>query len=243
MRLLIDAGNTRIKWQVADGVDPVDQGAGLQAGEDWLTALQPWGQKISRVAVSTVISEEQRKLLECRLANITSAPVFFYWSEASRGGLVSAYQNVQTMGADRWHAMYGAWRIAENGFAVVDAGSAITVDYVQGSGQHLGGYILSGKQMMLRSLRQDAARIGFDTLDASAADPGKSTTECVQHGVVWLFESMIERVKNDCERLSLDTVFITGGDGQSLNRLGLSGRYLPDLVLQGVAMIDSEQFS
>ena len=161
MKLLIDAGNTRLKWRLMDSDTLMAEGADdVQGSDDWPAVLAPWSGKISRVVVSTVISEKKRQGLERQLSEVTSAPVMFHWSEVNRGNLVNSYRDVHTMGADRWHAMYGAWCIAGDGFAVVDAGSAITVDYVRKDGQHLGGYILSGKQMMLRSLRQDAARIG-----------------------------------------------------------------------------------
>ena len=98
-----------------------------------------------------------------QLESFCRAPIVFHWAEPHRGGLVNAYTETDRMGADRWHAMYAAWQADAGGFAVVDAGSAITIDYVADSGKHLGGYILPGKQMMLRSLRQDAAQSEADS--------------------------------------------------------------------------------
>lgn len=242
MRLLIDAGNTRLKWRLDQRGAVVKYGACLCESDDWFNELAPYASGISRIAVSTVVSEARRRELVEQLTQLSGADIGFFWSEVSRNGLTNAYSDVSKMGADRWHAMYAGWHGGPGGFAVVDAGSAITVDYVDRSGSHLGGYILPGKQMMLRSLQQDAARIGFESIDGSAAKPGTSTTECVQHGVVWLWEGLIHRLMADCRDYGLDRVLCTGGDAPALLLAGLPGEHDPDLVLAGLAAIDEESF-
>jgi type III pantothenate kinase len=243
MRLLVDAGNTRLKWQLDQQGSAVASGACLLGSEDWLGQVSPYADRVSHAAVSTVVSEQIRHALVDKLRRLSISNVRFYWSEASRGGLRNAYSDVTKMGADRWHAMYAGWHQQPEGFAVIDAGSAITVDYVAVDGRHLGGYILPGKQMMLRSLQQDAARIGFASLDATAGEPGTSTTECVQHGVVWLWEGLIRHLLADCQRYGLDRILCTGGDAPALMSSGLPGQQDPDLVLAGLAAIDSESGS
>lgn len=239
MRLLIDAGNTRLKWQIRDGNEVVGRGAtGMDAG-NWLQALPLRADDIHHAAISTVASEQLREELIEALASVAISDVRFYWSEAERDGLHNSYTDVRKMGADRWHVMVAGRHRRPGGFAVVDAGSAITVDYVSGDGDHLGGYILPGKRMMLRSLKQDAARIGFEPLDATAGLPGNSTTECVQHGLVWLWQGLIRQLMADCERFGLEHVYCTGGDGQALVDAGLIAEFDPDLVLAGLAAVDA----
>jgi len=240
MKLLIDAGNTRVKWRLVGADTVVNSGFVALDASDPFNDLRAWSGDIERIAVSTVISEDRRHHLQVQLEALCAAPIVFHWAEHARGGLVNAYAETQRMGADRWHAMYGAWCAGSGGFAVVDAGSAITIDYVADSGVHLGGYILPGKQMMLRSLRQDAARIGFDISDAQAGEPGASTTECVQHGLVWLWESMIARIHADCLRFGLQQTFVTGGDAEGLASAGLAAIRDPWLVLKGLAAVDHE---
>ncbi|PXX88362.1 type III pantothenate kinase [Marinobacter vulgaris] len=241
MKLLIDAGNTRMKWQLLAGEKVVESGFGTLGDDDVSRHWLPWAGSIERIAISTVISEGKREHLQLSLEATYDVPVVFHWAESRRGKLVNAYAEVHRMGADRWHAMCGGWRVTGGGgFAVVDAGSAITVDYVASSGQHLGGYILPGKQMMLRSLQQDAARIGFDSLDAEQSAPGTSTTECVQHGLVWLREAMVARIARDCGHFGLDRTLVTGGDAAGLIGAGLPAIHDPYLVLNGLAAVDEE---
>ncbi|MEP1214148.1 MAG: type III pantothenate kinase [Marinobacter sp.] len=241
MKLLIDAGNSRMKWQLLARGEVLGKGFARldedQAFHDWAS----WNDSVERIAISTVIADDRRRQLQSRLEATFSVPVVFHWAERRRGKLVNAYTDVRKMGADRWHAMCGGWcATGAGGFAVVDAGSAITIDYVAISGAHVGGYILPGKQMMLRSLKQDAARIGFDSLDAEQGTPGASTTECVQHGLVWLREAMVARIHQDCRHFGLDRILVTGGDASGLIGAGLSAVHDPYLVLKGLEAVDRE---
>lgn len=243
MKLFIDAGNTRLKWCLDDQDCTLATGTGSLEDENPLSSAGELIRQVRWVAISTVASEERRTHLMGSLAKLCPAPVKFYWSEQSRNGLVNAYQDVARMGADRWHAMYGAWLDHKQGFVVVDAGSAVTIDYVDTSGQHLGGYILPGLQMMLRSLRTDAARIWFDPDQGLATDPGRSTGECVNHGLAWLSGAMIERVIADARKHGLSDLLVTGGDANRLIGLGLPGTHRPDLVLSGLRAIHAEDSS
>lgn len=242
MKLFIDAGNTRLKWCLEDGGGVIQSGTGILDEQVHLEGLE-YRSEISAIAVSTVASEARREQLAASLADLCPAPVRFYWAEASRGGLRNAYPDVARMGADRWHAMYGAWLSHKSGFAVIDAGSAVTVDYVDARGQHLGGYILPGLRMMVRSLQNDAARIWFDPEQVLETAPGKSTGECVNHGLAWLSGAMVERVQSDARTLGLKDILVTGGDADRLIGLGLSGTLHPDLVFAGLRAIDAEDAS
>lgn len=243
MKLFIDAGNSRLKWCLDEQGQIVASGTGVLDDENPLNGLAGFARRVQSVAISTVASEVKREQLKVSLEKLVSAPACFYWSEQTRGGLVNAYPDVTRMGADRWHAMYGAWLNHKRGFVVVDAGSAVTVDYVDRTGQHLGGFILPGLQMMLRSLKNDAARIWFDPEQVLASEPGKSTGECVNHGLAWLSAAMIERILADTRKLGLTDVLVTGGDANRLIGLGLQGIHYPDLVLSGLRAIHAEDAS
>lgn len=240
MRLLIDAGNSRLKWRLDESGRVVDQGVGVIADADPLPGLSVIEGRVSRVAVSTVASETKRASLLAHLSSRFDAPIRFYWAEAARKGLKSAYEDCSQMGADRWHAMYGAWQRRRRAFLVVDAGSAITVDYVDSHGRHLGGFILPGLNMMRRSLQVDAARIDFDPSQVLNVSPGVNTSECVNHGIAWLFEALVERVKRDSMAFSINDIVVTGGDSGRLLELGLVAEFCPSLVIDGLGLIDAE---
>ncbi|MBR9872524.1 MAG: type III pantothenate kinase [Gammaproteobacteria bacterium] len=243
MILLIDSGNTRIKWRLVQGVGCVAEGTSELSEPEPFSGLEQYSEAVSRVCVSTVGSDASRGALEVAVAKVTAAPVAFYWSESQRGGLQSSYRDVSRMGADRWHAMVAAWERFQQGCAIIDAGSAVTVDYVGGDGTHIGGFILPGLRMMRRSLKLDAARIGFDFDDQLNTRPGNTTGECANHGLAWLTEGVVRQIHRDAAAYGIPNILVTGGDAKRFLGLGLKAEYCPGLVLDGlhhVAVQDSQ---
>ncbi|MBE0487358.1 type III pantothenate kinase [Marinobacter sp.] len=237
MILLVDSGNTRVKWRLTGPRGFVEEGAALLAGEGTFAALLPHGARIERILVSTVGSEQSQHCLEQAFAKVTDAPVDFYWAEPERAGLLNSYQDVTRMGADRWHAMVAGWLDHGDSFAVVDAGSAVTVDYVSADGRHLGGYILPGLQMMRRSLKLEAARIGFEYDEEIDPTPGTSTGQCANHGLAWLTGAAVDRLHADVQHFGLKSILLTGGDATRFLALGLKAMHCPGLVLDGLKCI------
>lgn len=244
MKLLIDAGNTRIKWQLRDGKVVRQAGSGRLEAADLFQGMTPdYWKAISSVSVSTVRSEGARQALESVISGHCSAPLRFFWTQATHGQLVCAYSDPSTMGADRWHALVGAWDLVRGGCAVVDAGSAITIDWIDSRGHHLGGYILPGRNMMTGSLRQGTARVLFDSQETMATTPGLSTAECVFHGVNWMIKALSLQLGRDLDI----PVLITGGDGALIQNVLDNAddcripevQLRPDLVLDGLALVEA----
>lgn len=244
MILLIDCGNTRVKWRLVD-MDgrTVSEGFGKLDQPHLFARMAGQDKAILGVFASTVAPEPTQKALQGAIARITSQPVRFCWSEAVRAGLTNSYEHIEKMGADRWHAMLGAWADAGEGFVVIDAGSAVTVDYVSGNGRHIGGYILPGLQMMQRSLHLDTARVGFEPSSELSSRPGTSTDQCVNHGLAWLNSALFERVINDARDCGLDRIYLTGGDGHRYLTLGCEALFRPGLVLDGLLVRARQEMS
>ncbi|MBZ0332579.1 type III pantothenate kinase [Marinobacter sp. JH2] len=240
MILFIDSGNTRLKWRLMRGVECIVGGAADLTAVEPFPALRRHAGVITRVCVSTVGSETSRNSLEAEIGKVTSAPITFYWSEAQRDGLRSSYLDVSKMGADRWHAMVATWSHFRAGCAIVDAGSAVTVDYIDGGGCHIGGFILPGLKMMRRSLKLDAARIGFEADEQLNTRPGNTTGECANHGLAWLTQGIVHQVHRDVEEYGIQHVVVTGGDSKRFMELGLQADYWPELVLDGLHLVAAQ---
>ncbi|WP_372956479.1 type III pantothenate kinase [Marinobacter sp.] len=244
MKLLLDAGNSRIKWQLRDGVSVVCAGVGQAESADLFNELDDelWA-RVESVAVCTVRSEIAREALEHAIGLYTRAPVRFFWTEPRFGDLVCAYEQPSTMGADRWCAMIAAWHAINSACVVIDAGSAITVDWISARGRHEGGYILPGRNLMLDSLSQKTARVLFQRgQDRTSLSPGRSTSECVLHGVNWLLRALAVELARDAAA----PVLVTGGDGAYIKKAleesadpKLDVRLCPDLVIDGLAQVAS----
>lgn len=236
MMLLVDAGNTRVKWRLVSGSEIRSEGASSLNESDPFQGIKGSADCIHAIEVSSVGSEQSCKVLVEALAAHSSAPIRFHWALSGFAGLTNSYNDVTRMGADRWHGMVAAWVQYRSGVAVVDAGSAVTVDYVNPDGLHIGGYILPGLGMMRRSLKLDAARIGFDADEQLNTAPGRSTGECVNHGLAWLTAAVITRIEQDAVRLGLGRVVLTGGDAPRFLDLGLKADYRPGLVFEGLEL-------
>ncbi len=244
MKLFVDAGNSRVKWQLRDADRILCSGAGEPESDALFQGITPadW-QRLVSVSVCTVGSEDARCQLQGRIVQATRAPVRFYWTQPRFGDLVCAYSDPSAMGADRWYAMVAAWSLVRGACLVVDAGSAITVDWIGNGGAHEGGYILPGRKLMLSSLSQNTARVLFEqTENRQSEAPGRSTAECVFHGVNWLIRALALQLGKEASV----PIVVTGGDGFAVKgalvndtAVSVKVHHCPDLVLDGLALAEA----
>jgi len=142
MILVIDVGNTRLKWAWLTSTGLSDQQAILHRGAKpgmWRAALFESGQKPTRVLCSNIAGLKMAKTLS-RLAKKTfRVEVEIITAAAEFQGLTNGYLNPNLLGSDRWLALIGAWTKARSALCVVDVGTAVKVDSVDAAGRHLGG--------------------------------------------------------------------------------------------------------
>lgn len=230
MILQIDAGNTRLKWRVRSHDCTVERGV-VAAGEVFDGSALSF--PVEHAIVSTVQSDARRAALSRQLrAELGVTPVFFD-TELSQGGVRCAYARPGDMGADRWHALVGAAACQHPPLVVVDAGSAITIDYLDGEYRHQGGYILPGERLHLGSLTGQTDRVRFEQEDGYSRRPGRSTNECVMSGLYWLREAFADRLNAE----NCGAVLVTGGDAEPLLAAGLQAHWHPELVLDGLEQV------
>ncbi len=164
--LLIDAGNTRVKWALADTDAPLGtwtaQGAAPhgqleELAAQWLAA----GVAPASVLVANVAGGSVRAALEQQLAALApDAVIEWFASVPARAGIVNGYRNPAQLGCDRFAAAIGAHAL-EPGRAIVVAncGTATTVDAVTAHGTFIGGMILPGLGLMAASLARNTAQL------------------------------------------------------------------------------------
>ena len=239
MNLLLDIGNTLTKWRlVGDSADA--QGFAPRADlqqmlQDIATEHAPLGVWVSSVAGQDVESD-----LAALVDSLWQLQPWFARTQESALGLQNSYQQPERMGVDRWLGMMAAWKQAHSAVCVVDAGSALTIDFVSTSGEHLGGYILPGIDSMERALLSDTDRVRFGEAARDQLEPGASTESAVYNG---LLLSQAGAVAMALHRVRGDFGLIfTGGNGELLHQsLRLGGEYVPNLVLDGLNMLGIEQ--
>ncbi len=232
--LELDIGNSRMKWRRLDGGRRADGGAADELAE------LAGGPAPAMVRLCSVRSAGRTARLLRQVRELWGVEPLVARAEAARDGVVNGYADPRQMGADRWLALLAARRRAGGACVVADAGTALTVDALDGDGRHLGGHILPGLRLMARSLEEHTG-IRLDAAAApDAAAPGRSTEAAVRGGALAAAAALVERTMARLGRESGGPVrlLLTGGDAPRLEREVAAERVevAPELVLDGLAV-------
>ena len=203
------------------------------------------GEPLAQCLVASVAGREaDAALAEALLEGLGVQPVFYY-SPAEDGGVINAYAQPERLGVDRWLALVEAWQRTGKAAIVVDCGSALTIDVVDGAGRHGGGYIVPGLRMLESSLLSRTASVRFDEATAwTSLGPGDSTMACVHNGTMLMTVAFIKETVVALQNLVQDTcpVFVTGGDAMYVMAwLPDDFHHLPDMVLDGLERVTAGQ--
>src|ERR1700750_2584848 len=140
MILVIDVGNTRLKWAWLTTTGLSDQQAVVHRDAKpglWTAALFDTPQRPTRVLVSNVAGPKMAKTLTRLSKKVFKVEVEFVTAAQQFDGLTNGYLDPTLLGADRWLALIGAWTKAKAPLVVVDAGTAVKVDSIDADGVHL----------------------------------------------------------------------------------------------------------
>ncbi len=253
--LLVDAGNTRIKWRIVAGRALVASGAVAVAGvADLAAAWRPY--RLTGALISCVAGAE----VQAELARILAASgVVARWLVAEREnhGLINHYDAPEKLGSDRYAALIAASRLKLGDCVVACVGTATTVDRLNRDGEFVGGIILPGPNMMRAALLGGTGQIEsrmrpLDELPASlAASLPRDTATAVGVGIVLaqagaisaLCGAMPDVMGNAAGRNAdkAPLLILTGGARDQVRAwLTMELLEIEDLVLEGLAWIASE---
>jgi len=233
-RLLIDAGNSTLKWAVVEAGQWRAQGRSDYADWSSLTAELIAGIDCLIASVTDPAREQQLAVL---LAGAGIAPTWLK-AEAGFAGLQNTYLNPQQLGVDRWMGLIAARQRTREPVLVVSVGTAMTVDAMDAGGVFLGGVIVPGVTLMRQALRQGTAQIA-DTAGEWQAFP-RNTADAVQSGIVAALCGAIQQQHARLAEASrtTPTCMLTGGDaGLVLPHLLLPAELVPSLVLEGMECV------
>ncbi len=249
--LLFDVGNTRVKWGAlkTDRIvrsGSIDRDKLKQQGFAALTTRLP--AIVDYVLVSNVAGAAFATRLAGVIGMHCDTDVHFARSEKEACGVKNAYRQPRRLGVDRWVALLGARAETRAAVCVVDAGTAVTIDAMDKTGQHLGGQIIPGPRLMTAVLSKETNDIGLPT--GTVRDPGPgmglfatNTGAAVQSGTLSAVCGAIERAAKTMRSAGLrPKIVLTGGDASRiLKQLDGNVLHRPHLVLQGLAhMVQSK---
>jgi len=251
VNLLIDIGNSRIKWCLynsvenefgLDGAMPNDKSE-LPAlfSEHWNHIDRP-----DRVVVSNVSGQQLAEILDAWVEQAWQIETEYVETEAFSFGVSNAYSDYPSLGVDRWMVIIAAWqrfREQEKAVCVVDCGTATTIDGISATGQHLGGFIIPGYTTMQEMLLNSTSDIELAGKILPSINFSSSTEEGVNSGCYLAMISIIDRVVTSMQEDYGTQVncIITGGNAELVVEQ-LAGRfeYEPGLVLHGLAMVSGK---
>lgn len=243
--LLIDIGNSRIKWAVLGNGRLSEQQASEHA--KWTPmdfqrqVLQP-SRGVERILVVSVVSEQVNQVItEVAQRTLKITPEYFV-SARQVGGVKTRYFEPWRLGVDRFAATIGGFARAKNKAAcVVDVGTAMTIDLVGKDGTHHGGAIVPGPELMVRSLLKNTTGI---EVRAQGGKPGKAlfareTSAAIEQGALFAAAAVVDRAVTEARKTLRATplVYLTGGAAKRIHPLLLTAHVsVPDLVLRGLAV-------
>ncbi len=235
--LEFDAGNTRLKWRLLRNGVIADAGY-LSNSEEWRVQLPVLLDRLGpiRCARASVVSGSRRKaLLKSVISEGFGYELFFAETRKSWLGLEVAYEHYTRLGVDRWLAMLAAHcKHSKHTKLIIDCGTALTLDIVDGNGCHLGGYIVPGLEMMRRSLHMNTAQLEIAEHSPEAILPGRTTEDCISRGVLSMAVSLVNA---QLEFYPDALVYLAGGDGDKLKpHIKAETVFNRDLVMDGLRL-------
>lgn len=242
MLLELDCGNTLIKWRLLDS-------EGRVRDRDMAPDL---------VELQRLLGGQEREIRGCRLVSVRSAeetqlimdqltswlklhPLLARASDAL-AGVTNGYEDCTKLGMDRWLALVAGYELCKRACVVIDLGTAVTVDFVDADGIHLGGYIAPGSKLLRTALVRHTRLVRYDEQplgDLQLPKPGKSTGEAVEYGCDLMLSGFVREQLRIAQQLLGDSivVILTGGDAARMAELLPGGCHvIGDLVFQGLAL-------
>ena len=208
MYLLIDIGNTRIKWQYRD--DETILNSDSMMVEDFMGINFSDLQSVKKVLISNVNHAVVLDKIKDSIA-IFDCPIVEAKSQSNHV-LINDYSDTITLGVDRWLTAIGAWKKHQKPLLVINAGTAITIDLIDLDSQEKphfkGGMILPGVAISLAILNDSTSLI--DVKIGATKYPSVNTTDAVRTGI---FTSIQGAVNLVCTKLPATLpILLTGGD-------------------------------
>lgn len=247
MKLLVDVGNSCIKWAFLDNGAMRDYAAVNQHGYKLDTVLaDAWSHmpKPTAVLVANVAGPMANHVINNLSQELFGITPWYLISSEQAGGVRNGYRDPARLGVDRWAALIGVFNRHRAPACVIDCGTAITLDAIDKDGQHLGGLIAPGIALMRHALVGATAAITDEGDQEEISIFAQDTRAAAAGGALNAAVALIERVSARMLAALGDGAhcYLTGGEApRVLSHLGDGFTLIPNLVLEGLAVIADQQ--
>ncbi len=235
MKLLLDLGNSRLKWAQADG-ENLYSFPPLLHSEISLPVLKTLWRDFTpqKIAISCVGKIEFLTIIKSVTQELwgDKIPIHFAQSQAHAFGVKNGYLQPEKLGVDRFLALVAAWQKTHSALCVVDCGTAITVDILNENGEHQGGLICAGLSLMKTALAINTADLPL-TNSTHQIGFANETQAAIFNGTLFAACGLIEKTMLQLPKNT--PLFLTGGDAPLIaSQLEQPFILELDLVLQGL---------
>ncbi|AHF02178.1 hypothetical protein THIAE_01530 [Thiomicrospira aerophila AL3] len=240
--LLLDLGNTHLNWGLCDS-------ASLQIFDTGKVADQAWSDLISATGQLANIQVSIEEIWLCSVAKSTIKESLLSWVtlvdrpiyQARTGQrfnkLVNSYDNYAQLGIDRWLGLVALTTDYGYPALLIDAGSAMTLDYVDAGAVYQGGWIVPGIGKSRQCLSQQTSLLVPDSPLPNSLCIAKNTTAGITAGLLAAAVGTIAQFERQIDKQTEVCKVITGGEGPLLLKyLNSDWQYDPHLVLKGLAL-------
>jgi type III pantothenate kinase len=229
--VVIDVGNSRVKWgrraadapQIAEAVSLADD------VEAWQSQLEQWrnAHLLPSPAAWVLAGVRPQRLEKLRVWLQVQGERVALLHSAAQLPLAVGLEHPDRVGIDRLLNAVAACEVMPPGFPaiLVDAGSAVTVDWLDETHTFRGGAILPGLRLMVEALHEHTALLPLVSIPLPVPRlPGTATIPAMQAGVFWAVIGGIDRIVQCLRRVAAvePRLYLTGGDGPFLLK-GLAG--------------------
>ena len=246
MKLLIDIGNSNIAiglWHNSSHSSVKT----ITSDDLFNTLKEKYKKDISEILITSVINNQENKLIKVMLKKMFKCKITQIKSSSRLLGVTNGYDKPTQLGDDRWVTIVASYHQYKKPLVIIDCGTAISIDCVNNSGSHLGGYILSGfdgysksffNAEKLKNIRLTENKTNKKLLYA------KSTGEAMLSGYALMTASAIEKIYSRMHSSSKvqPQLIISGGYAkQILSNLTIKCKYEKNLVLKCLGSISDQK--
>ncbi|WP_233080736.1 type III pantothenate kinase [Rheinheimera soli] len=225
MELLLDIGNSRSKARLHD--------AGLLTEIQLENISSEQWPLINAVYCASVAADS--RVLAIRDQIPPAIPFIHIRSEAQAFGVTNSYQQPHLLGVDRWLALVAAAELYPNtDLLIADAGTALTIDWLNASGVHQGGWILAGQKLQQEAVLSKTAKVFSAELETEQLCPATDTATALYQGAI---AALVGAIRQAWAIKPTQLIILTGGDALLLQKYltDLPVRLEPQLIFQGLA--------
>jgi type III pantothenate kinase len=269
--LLVDIGNTRVKWasfvrgrvgrmqavahkgrggeqiarhivRAAGSIASAAGGGPRRAPKQSSVAASD---RLERVVVVSVAGARVNRAFADEVRRRLGIAPEFFRSERRAAGVTTMYGEPWRLGADRLAGAIGAFHLSKHRPVIVaGVGTTMTLDFVDATGRHRGGAIVPAPELMIDSLLWGTHGIRRRAQGGRGSRGlfARSTRSAISEGARFAAAAVVDRAVVEARELAgaRPLVLLTGGAAPEIARLiRTRHRYVPDLVLQGLAVIAS----